>query len=129
MSASDLADGRLSVSLTLRSAAKRNRRITARAVLLALAITVLMPGSPANAHSGGRVTTRFQAKMQVRQILWDNGWFVTRLRCGSPTWTVGIHFPCTFRRFGSDYIACYHSLDYDYGVLTQYRRWSCRKWY
>ena len=59
----------------------------------------------------------------------DYNWFVTDVRCGSPTWTVAIHFPCTFTRFGSRYIVCYHSLDYDFGIVTAYNSWSCKKFY
>jgi hypothetical protein len=59
----------------------------------------------------------------------EYNWFVTDVRCGSFTWTYAIHFPCTFTRLGYRYIVCYHSLDYDYGVVTPYQSWSCKKWY
>jgi hypothetical protein len=100
---------------------------------LALALVVASLGlaitAQASAHSGGYLTNRFNAQFQVRSLLMDEGWYVTNLRCGSSSWIVGIHFPCTFNRLGRSYIVCYHSLDYDYGTITAYNRWSCKKYY
>lgn len=100
------------------------------ALFLCCVAGALLIAPPVPAHFGSYMTTRYNAQWNVRDILWDDyGWFVSSVRCGSSTWTVGIHFPCTFNRLGSRYIVCYHSLDYDYGIVTSYRSWSCRKWY
>lgn len=86
--------------------------------------------SSALAHYDGIMTTRYNAQWQVRGILSDEyGWYVSDVRCGSSTWTVGKHFPCSFTRLGSRYIVCYHSIDYDYGELTRYSQYTCKKWY
>jgi hypothetical protein len=97
--------------------------------LTVLAFALAFTGTAA-AHSGGTTTTRYQAKWQVQDILReDYGWYAFDVRCGSSTWTVGKHFPCTFTRLGRRYIVCYHSLDYDYGMITPYQSWSCKKYY
>lgn len=84
----------------------------------------------ASAHSRGYMTTRYSAQWEVRDILLDEyGWYATNVRCGSSSWSVGIHFPCRFSRLGSQYIVCYHSVDGDYGYVTSYSRYSCNRWY
>jgi hypothetical protein len=90
----------------------------------------LVSAEPASPHGGGAVTTRLNAHWQVRDILRDEyGWFVYGVRCGSSTWRVGVHFPCSFTRLGREYLVCYHSIDYDYGEVTNYSRYTCHKWY
>jgi len=76
------------------------------------------------------MTSRYNAQWQVRDIMQDEySWFVFDVRCGSVSWSFGIHFPCTFTHFGSRYIVCYHSLAYDYGIITPYNALTCHKWY
>jgi len=84
----------------------------------------------ASAHNGGYSTSRLNVQWQVRSILADDyGWYVSDVRCGSSTWMFGVHFPCSFTRLGSRYLVCYHSIDDDYGEITNYSRYSCNKWY
>jgi hypothetical protein len=99
------------------------------ALVAMVSVLALALAASSGAHGGGYYTTRYNAQMQVRSLLMDNGWFVTDLRCGSLSWTTGIHFPCSFRRLGRSYLVCYHSLDYDYGTITAYNRYSCSKFY
>lgn len=104
-----------------------------RAQVLALAVAALIcltGAAAASAHTGGVSTTRLSAQWDVKDIMWDDyGWYVSYVRCGSSSWIVGIHFPCTFTRLGRRYTVCYHSIDYDYGEVTNYNRYSCGKWY
>jgi hypothetical protein len=90
---------------------------------------MLTMASSATAHSGGYFTNRYSATIQARYVLMDMGWYPRNLRCGSSSWTVGKHFPCTFTRIGRQYIVCYHALDYDFGVITSYNRFTCTKYY
>src|SRR5262245_14806984 len=72
-------------------ASHRRRNVKKHLVLAVLvALVALVAVSPAAAHPGGYLTNRFDAQMQVRSLLMDNGWFVTNLRCGSSSWITGI---------------------------------------
>src|SRR5262245_27790882 len=100
------------------------------AIGLAAMLAACLPfASGASAHPGGPLVNRFSAQMEVRSIMSDNyGWYVSNVTCGGSSWIVGRHFPCSFTRLGRSYLVCYHSIDYNYGIVTAYNRYSCNQY-
>lgn len=99
------------------------RRVT---VTVSIALLLAFPSSAAG-HFGADFQYRWEAVQNLRDALWDIGWIPMRLSCGKRI--IAVHFVCSFKRLGSNYVLCYHALEEGLFEVTRYREGRCQQWY